>query len=428
MKDIKEIELVGLDKKVYVKTLGNGLEIYLIPYEDKNNYVISYGTKFGSDVLTFKKEKEEYTPPLGIAHYLEHKMFEQKSGEDPFTFFAKSGADSNAQTSYDNTYYICYGNKSFKENLRYLIKFVSNPYFTDENVEKEKGIITEEINMYGDIPDYKLEMRLRENLYHNDSRKYDIAGTVAEIKRITKEDLYKCYESFYVPNNMFIMITGKFDIYDAIDIIEDELEGNKKVDLPEIIYPKEPKEVVVAEEKMEENIEIPKIAYGIKVPKKTLKLKGIELDLYLSMLTTMLFGSSSDFRENMRVENIMNEIYTEWENTQNYKTFYLIATTKEPDKLTKEIKNILKKLPILKENFDRIKKVWIANEIKLIDNIELTQNNYLDDIINYGTIIDKRVDLIRKMDFKKLEELVKKLDLSNTSIVTMTKKEKSVQE
>lgn len=173
---MKKISLKGLDIDAYTETLNNGLEVFMIPYDNKKNYFISYATRFGSDVLEFTDDKKKnHKPPLGVAHFLEHKMFEEESGIDPFTFFSESGTDSNASTSFDNTQYICYGNKEFNKNLRYLLQFVSRPYYTDENVEKEKGIIAEEINMYEDIPDFKLEMQLRECIYKNSPRRIDIA-------------------------------------------------------------------------------------------------------------------------------------------------------------------------------------------------------------------------------------------------------------
>ena len=199
---MRKINLKGLEMDCYRETLQNGLEVYLIPYENKKNYFISYGTHFGSDILEYTdSDKVKHTPPLGIAHFLEHKMFEQESGEDPFAFFAESGTDSNAYTSFDSTQYICYGTKDFSKNLRYLLSFVDSPYYTDQNVKKEKGIIAEEIKMYNDMPDFELEMKLRECLYKNHPRRLDIAGTVEEIEKITKEDLYSCYNNFYVPNN-----------------------------------------------------------------------------------------------------------------------------------------------------------------------------------------------------------------------------------
>ena len=418
---MKTIELVGLEKTLYHETLKNGLEIYLLPYEDKTNYYISYATRYGSDVLSFK-DSEEYTPPLGVAHYLEHKLFEEPSGEDPFTFFANSGSDGNASTSYDNTQYICMGSKNFKENLEYLLRFVNNPYFTDENVEKEKGIIAEEIKMYNDQPDYKLEMKLRENLYHISPRRYDIAGSIDEIKRITKEDLYKCYEAFYKPNNMFVLITGKFDPEEALKVIKEQLDHKIEDELPTIIKVKEPKSVVKEEETIKETIEIPKIGYGIKVPKSTIPLEEVERNLYLNMFSTILFGASSEFRERVRESKVLNDLYIDWEEEENYYTFYLLASTTSPEELLEEIKYEFSHISITENSLERIKKVWIANEIKMIDSPEKAQSYLFDDLITYKKPIPNRMEIIKKMDIKTLEKLVKEIDLSHRSILKMLPK------
>lgn len=420
---MKTIELKGLDKELYVEKLDNGLDIYLLPYEDKKNYYVSYATKYGSDIQTFIVDGEEYTPPLGIAHYLEHKMFEEPSGEDPFTFFSRNGTDVNASTSYDNTQYICFGTKKFKENLKKLIEFVNTPYFTKENVEKERGIITEEIKMYSDIPDYALEMRLRENLYKNNPRRDDIAGTVEEINRITEDDLYKCYNSFYSPSNMFILIVGNFDIDDAMDIIKETLATRDSWEVPKVKTKKEPKEVVKKEDTMYADIEIPKLAVGIKVAKSCLGLDPINQDLYINMLTNIMFGSSSEFRERVRSDQILNDIYTEWEDTRDYKTFYLLATSKDPEQLLKEIKYELNHISIAKRTFERIKKVWIANEVKMIDDIEREESNLFDDIISYNKIVTDRIEIIRNMSYKTLTDLISKIDFTNMSTLKMFNKE-----
>ena len=422
---MKEIKLNGLDMSVYTETLNNGLEIYLIPYENKKNYFISYATKFGSDVIEFTdNNKKTYKPPLGIAHFLEHKMFEQEDGIDPFTFFSESGTDSNASTSFDNTQYICSGTKKFRENLRYLLKFVNSPYYTDENVNKEKGIIAEEIKMYQDIPDYKVEMKIREAVYTNSPRSIDIAGTIDEINKITKEDLYNCYNSFYKPNNMFVLVVGNFKLNDALEVIKEELNKKETTKVAEIKEAKETNSVREKELTLKENIEVPKLAFALKVPTKKLSISGIELDLYLSILTTILFGASSEFRERCRINKLLNGIYTEWESIKDYKTFYLLATTLDPDKLLEEIKYELNNLSITEKTFERIKKVWIANEVKMIDNIDSTVNNMFDDIIKYNKIIPNRVDLVRNMDIKVLEKLIKEIDFKNTSIIKMISKNK----
>lgn len=421
---MREIELSSLDMKVYQETLKNGLDIYLVPYDNKEKYFITYATKYGSDVLEFEVGDKHFKPPLGIAHYLEHKMFEMESGEDPFTFFSESGTGSNAMTSYDSTKYICYGTRRFGDNLRYLLKFVNEPYFTDQNVEKEKGIIAEEIKMYDGLVDYKAEMKLRQNIYKNDPRKYDIAGTEEEIYKITKEDLYDSYNSFYTPNNMFVLIVGNFNIREAIKIIKEELETKEKRSLPKIISPKEPNKVVVKEETIYDAVEVPKVAIGLKIPKKKIKISEEELDLYLCMLTNILFGASSEFRERARVDKLLNDIYTEWETTNDFKTFYLFLTSIKPNSLVKEINDEFDNISISERSFERIKKVWIANEVKMVDNIDRMEHNLYDDIISYNKIIDNRIEMIRNMNIKTLNKLIKEIDFSNRSRLVVLNKNK----
>lgn len=419
---MKKIELTSLDLNLYTDKLDNGLEIYMIPYDNKDNYFITYATKFGSDVLSFDVDNKKYTPPLGIAHYLEHKMFETESGEDPFTFFSESGTGSNAMTSYDSTKYICYGTKNFSENLKYLLNFVNEPYFTDENVEKEKGIIAEEIKMYDDMPDYRAEMKLRQNIYKNHSRGIDIAGSVEEIYKMTKEDLYKCYNAFYSPNNMFVLITGNFDKDEALKIIKKELKSKEVNPLPEIYRPEEPVKVNKKQETIYEPIEVPKIGIGVKIPQDNKKISQEELDLYLSMLTTIIFGTSSEFKERARINNLLNDFYTEWESTEDFKTFYIFANTTKPNELMKEIESELDNLNISQKSFERIKKVWIANEIKVADDIHKTERNIYSDIISYNKPITNRIELIKKMNINRLNKIIKDIDFKNrSSLVVMNK-------
>ncbi len=419
---MNKINLSGLDMTLYTEKLDNGLEVYMLPYEKKKNYFISYATRYGSEVLEFMdNNKNTYKPPLGIAHFLEHKMFEQSNGEDPFTFFAKSGTDANASTSFDNTQYICYGTKEFANNLRYLLQFVNSPYFTDENVEKEKGIIAEEIKMYDDLPDFRLEMKLRECIYKNHPRRIDIAGTVDEINKITKEDLYHCYNSFYIPNNMFILLVGNFKKEEALNIIKEELGNKEKVVLAKKKEIKEPEKCEKEELSLKGNVEIPKVAFGLKVPCSKLSLKGIELDFYLNILSTILFGSSSLFQERVREEKILTDLSTEWEQLEDFRTFYMMASTLYPSELSDEIKKELSNININKNDFERIKKVWIANEVRMIDNIDETVNNLYYDILNYHEVISNKIELIKKMKVEKLEDLISKIDFKNISIVIMTK-------
>lgn len=423
---MKKINLKGLDLVAYTETLSNGLDVIFVPFEKKSNYYISYATRFGSEITSFTPagEKKSIKVPDGIAHFLEHKMFEQESGEDPFAYFSKSGTGANASTSYDNTQYICYGTKNFIDNLRYLIQYVNAPYYTDENVEKEKGIIAEELKMYADLPDVQLETKLRENVYHVHPRRVDIGGTVDEIYKITKEDLYLCYNNFYSPNNMFILVVGKFPMEDAMSVIHQELDTRENLEKAEIATIKEKKSVRKKEDSFVGNIQVPKIAVGLKVPIADLgEYEDLELDLYLTMFTTMLFGSSSLFRERARNEKLLNNFYSDWDNTEQYKTYMILSSTNHPESLVQEIKKELSNHELDEAMFERMKKVWIANEVKMADYIDSTVNNVFDDMIRYHKVIPNKVDMIRKMNMKTLEKIVSKIDFDNLSVVIMNAQE-----
>ena len=420
---MEEIKLKGLDQSCFIKTLENGLNIVFIPYENKKNYYITYATRYGSNINAFvpPKSKKGITVPNGIAHFLEHKMFEQEDGIDPFAFFSESGTGANASTSFNSTQYICYGTKEFNKNLRFLLKYVNEPYFTDDNVLKEKGIIKEEIKMYNDIPESVLENKLRENLYHVDPHRIDIAGSCRDIDEITKEDLYTCYNTFYNPNNMFIIVAGNFNKDEALTIIRKELE-NKENKISKIVVKeyKEPKSVYKKEEELSLNIKVPKIGLGYKFAKDDLKIDDeLELDLYLSLLTTLLFGSSSIFREKIRNMRLMTNFYFQWDDTKKYKSLLIYAETENPELLIGEVQKELDNIKIEENDFERIKKVWIANEVKMIDYVETTVNNIYDGMIRYRKIIDKKIDLIRSLNFDTLNDLASRMKFTNRAKVIL---------
>lgn len=424
---MKEIKLNGLDMTCYLEKLDNGLEVIMVPYSNKKNYFISYATKYGSEVTEFVPvgENKKIKVPDGIAHFLEHKMFEQEDGVDPFSFFSESGTGSNASTSFDYTQYICYGTKEFEKNLKYLLTFVNRPYYTDENVEKEKGIIAEELKMYEDIADFKLEMKLRENIYHVHPRRVDIGGSIPEIMKITKEDLYTCYNSFYSPNNMFVLIVGNFDKTRAMEIVRevvDPIDNRGEAKSDKVI---ESSKVRLGFEEISYPIKVPKLGVGIKLDSSDLGLGEIEKDIYLTMITTLLFGSSSLFRERTRNKKLLNNFYTEWENLGNLNTFYMMASSDNPKELLSEIEFEIKNYKLDEETFKRIKKVWIANEVKMIDDIDSTVHNIFDDYLKYGCVISNKIDIIRGLEFDKLKEIFKSLDFSNKAVVIMKNKETS---
>ena len=420
---MKEIILKGLDKNCFIETLDNGLEIILIPYKDKKNYFMTYATRYGSEVNSFisSDSKKNVTVPDGIAHFLEHKMFEQEDGIDPFTFFSESGTGANASTSFNYTQYICYGTKEFDKNLKFLLQYVNAPYFTDKNVEKEKGIIKEEIKMYDDIPEWVLEDKLRESIYHVHPRKVDVAGKCEDIDKITKEDLYTCYNTFYQPNNMFVIIAGNFNKDNALAIIKEILDSKKnkqeEIKIKEI---KEAKTVAIKEMELSLNLKVPKIGLGYKFSRDIFNIKDeLELDLYLNMLTTLLFGLSSLFKERVRNKKLMTNFGYEWDSIKDYKSLLIMAETENPDLLIDEITKEFANINISLEDIERIKKVWIANEVKMIDSVDNTVNNIFDDIIRYRKIVADKIDLIRSINKDTLDELISKMKFNNRSKIIL---------
>ena len=231
---MKRINIKELKLDLYTEKLDNGLEIYIIPKKCNNIYT-TFSTKYGSNQDEFvpinSKKMKKY--PLGIAHFLEHKMFEQEDGTDPFEYYSERGADANANTSNYKTTYLFSGPEFFDENINYLIDYVQSPYFTDENVEKEKGIIIQEIKMYQDDPYSVLFEKSVYNSFIKHPIKIPVIGTIESVKKITKKDLYECYNTFYNPGNMFIVVTGNIDPKQTIELIK---ENQSKKEFKSILF------------------------------------------------------------------------------------------------------------------------------------------------------------------------------------------------
>lgn len=422
---MKKIDLIGLDQSVYFEKLDNGLEIYMIPYQNKSNYAMHYITKYGSIQTTFIPygKKEKRTVPDGIAHFLEHKMFEQEDGVDPFTFASKTGTYSNASTNFECTRYYFEGNQAFEENLDYLLDFVGSPYFTDENVEKEKGIIAEEIKQYDDEVEWTFEEELKKALLQKDNHRIDIAGTVESINKITKEDLYDTYYTFYQPSNMFLVISGDFDKGKALATIKNNktLEKANSNFLIKVFSEEEPLKVNKEKVELELPVATTKVGYGIKISLDDVDNKYL-FDLYIGMMLNIKFGLSSLFREKLKVDKLMTSFYIEREIIGNYLIISFKVDSSKPDELVKAIKKELETYDVTEEDISRLKKVWISSEVMMIDNINMTLENVIDDIIRYGKIISNRVEIYRSLNKKEYDDIISKIDFSNSSTLIIKPK------
>ena len=422
---MEKIELKNVDKTIYREVLDNGLEIIIIPnneFSKKKNYYFNYGTYYGALNNEFvpKGESKMTRFPNGIAHFLEHKMFESKDGIKPFDFYAKTGSYVNAFTSYKSTCYIVTGNKKMKENLEYLLTFVNSPYFTDENVAKEQGIISEEAAMNDDNPDYLAYKTINNNLYKLSPYNTPILGTVSTIKKITKEDLYACYNTFYRPSNMFLVVGGAVSPDEVLKITTDtlarfNLEKDKDI---KIKHYKEPVKVVKDYEEIKREVQVEKLAMGFKMEKAKFPIKNkVILDLYLNMIVSLCFGSSSEFREMIRKRHLVSRSGYYFQDVDNIITFMVEADVLNYPVYIKELENYLANLPIEEKDLERMKKVWISSEVIKTDYADNLVDNVVDELVNYHKVIDNYVGLIKNMNITTMREVISSLDFSNKAIV-----------
>lgn len=423
---MKKIKFNIIGEEVYYEKLDNGMDVYLFSKDNIHNNYVTFTTKFGSiynEFVPIGKDKMAKVPK-GVAHFLEHKVFIQEYDPQPSDFFAESGALTNAYTTFKNTTYLFTGPDNLIENVKYLLDFVQEPYFTDENVESEKGIITQEIHMCDDRPIDVLYEHIRKNSLHNNPFKDSIIGTVNDINSIDKKVLDTCYETFYHPSNMFLVVTGNFDVDEIIKAIKENQNNKefKKQDKIKIKEYKEPDEVVLKEEIIKMNTNIPKLAYNIKIPYNKFKMEKRKLNLYLYIIFSILFDDSSLFNEKAKEDNIItNAIYTNILNCDSHILISLINETFKYNELLDMIKEELKNINISSEDLERKKKVLVSNEIFSFENIEIINEMIIDSIIFDNTIEGNIIDIINSLNIEELNEIVKKIDFKNVSTIIVKK-------
>jgi predicted Zn-dependent peptidase len=415
---MKELRPKGLDDIIYYDKLDNGLEVYLVPNSKRNMIYATYTTKYGTIHNEFIPigENKYRKFPAGIAHFLEHKLFEEESGIDPFAFFAKNGAKANANTSFFRTSYLFYGIDNLKDNLNYLLDYVGNLYLTDENVEKEKGIIEQEFQMYEDIPVWVLNLGILANTFKKHPIRENMVGSLKSIRSITKEDLISCYNTFYHPSNMILIVTGNIDINETMGIIQSNQSKKEysKIEKIDIKKHDEPREIVKELEQKEMPIEVPKIALGIKISTDVFKdFDPKVVNLYLGVLGRVLFGKSSSFYEEMiEKEYLVSNFYLEKITIDNYIFVTIKAESNQPQKLLEEIKKYIKNIKINAEDFERKKKILINSYFTLFDDVEAVNDKILDNIIKYNKLYLNEIDMIKELNIEELNKFVKLLDLS----------------
>lgn len=366
-----------VQETLYREVMDNGLEVIVLPKEGFNKTYATFATKYGSIDNRFAVGNEEAVKvPDGIAHFLEHKMFEEPTG-DIFAKFASQGASANAFTTFDRTVYLFSATEQIDANIETLIDFVQNPYFTDANVNKEKGIIEQEINMYKDNADWRVYFGLIEALYHKHPVHIDIAGTVESIYQIDKETLYKCYETFYHPSNMLLFVVGGVNAKEVFSLVRANQSAKSFAPQGEIkrFFDDEPLSVKEERRVVKLPVSLPKCMVGFK--EKEVGLTGdalLKREVTSKLMLEAIIGSSSSLYQHLYEQELISDSFGHEYNSSTGYCFSVIGgDTPDPDKLVAELRTALERLKdegIPHETFERAKRKKIGSYLRMLNSPE----------------------------------------------------------
>ena len=383
------IENSKVKEKVYKEKMENGLTVMIIPKKDIQKKYVIWGTNYGSNDSTFvvPGETERTIVPEGVAHFLEHKMFEQENGTNSLDVLTALGVEANAYTTNDHTAYLFECTDNFYEAMNEFMDYVQHPYFTDENVEKEKGIIGQEIMMYDDDPEWRVYLNAMSAMYHNNPIKIDITGTIETISHIDKDILYKCYNTFYNPSNMLLVICGDFDPEEILKEVESRLVDKKSNGKIERIYPEEPDTIV--QEKIEQKLEVsqPIFTIGIK-DKQPLcsienKVELVRKHIGIEILLNLIIGRSSNLYKKLYNDGIISfQPALQYEFGKTYAHILITGQAEDTNCVYEEFKSEVKKLKqdgINADDFQRLKKMIYGGYIREYDDVADVSKMFLSD-------------------------------------------------
>lgn len=423
---MEELELKGLNEKIYVYHTKCELPIYMWVNEKVSSMYASLSVKYGSIHTKFKIGKKTYEVPNGIAHFLEHVKFNIDEETTAHDEFYKLGGDANAFTTFDYTSYIVFATNNKKENLEELLNFVYNPFFTKKCISKEKGIIVEEANMGLDDPYsivffHSLLNTLQKSKYRN-----TITGTPDDVTSITLEDVKLVYDTFYHPENMFLTLTGNFNPYEMACLVEDNLSKKKfgKYLNPIIIKENEPKKVTTKYKEEYINVTYPRLKFSIKMDMSRFKnYSSLELKILTSLLFNINFGATSDFKDELMEKGLIQNMNVTCDVYDDTFVVTINVTSNFKEEIIKKVKEKLENLSISELDFKRKKNATIATLILDYEDLENVSYRIQDDVLNNGGIVTNLKEILEDETIDDLKNIIDLLDFDNISINVFLPKE-----
>ena len=414
----KQVFESDIGESYTLATLDNGLSVYICEKPSHTSVYAIFGTKYGSiDTCFSKNGGEAISVPEGIAHFLEHRLFESEDG-DAFTKYAKTGAMANAFTSFDRTCYLFSCSDRFYENLCILLDFVQSPYFTKETIQKEQGIIGQEIKMYDDSPAFRVLFNMLSAMYIKHAVRIDIAGTVDSIAKIDSNLLYNCYETFYNPSNMFLCIAGNVDTSEVLKKIESSIKPCEPVCIQRMGF-EEP--ATIKKSFIEQKLPIltPIFCYGYK-QKINSPYRRLKSKVCVELLLEIICGEASPLYERLMVEGLINDEFEfEYFTGRDYACVIFSGESSNPKRVAEEINSEIENIRehgFDKKLFSAVKCALYGDAIKAFNSVEAIALSFTECTV-YDYDLFEKIKLLKTVSY---DDVLKRIDVFDEDLSVLS--------
>ena len=404
-----------LSEQYYRVVHPSGLRIYLFPKALTTTSAL-YATRFGAadGAFTLAGDEGETVLPDGCAHFLEHKMFEEADGSDAFERFSALGADANAYTSWDKTAYLFSATERVAESLEILLRFVSEPHFTEASVKKEQGIIAEEIRMNDDSPSERCFTNALRAIYRENSIRNEICGTEESISRITPAVLYKCCEVFYRPDNMVLVVSGHISLSEVLRVVDRVLPAAAE-DAPAVCRRDENASEIRAVylPRIEERMQVGKPMFVIAVKDhdavRMTPRERMRRDALMTLVKEMYFSTSSELYNRLLDEGLISPGFSAgYGATSLYAFFEIAGESDDPDRVLEEVRKTVAEARedgIDPDMFERARRVLYAKTVKSFDSTRTVSEMLLDYVLSDYELFEY-VELFQHVTAEDVTELL----------------------
>ncbi len=421
---MEELIFEKVNEKLYKETLDNGIDVYLYNKKSFKNFYVTISVNFGAKYTKYKKDNKIIDIIPGSAHFLEHRVMIVGEDKNVSNKINSLGSLANAWTSKYATNYNIFGSVNIEENINILLDIFYKAKFRKNDVEEEKGIIGEEIDMNKDKLEVFMHDRIFNNMYNKSSSKYNIIGEKSDIEKIDYKYLDMLYHDFYVPSNTFIVVCGNFNNDSVMNTIKEYYSKIKLVDskVPKRIEEKEEEKVYCEYEEISKDNYEPRCNIGYKMKKSVFgKISDQELIIYLNIILKINFTYISKLYEEYKKENIIHSMGAYANVSDEYVSIVVEGMCDDNDLFIDKIDKDIRKLDVSKEKFEIFKKRLIKNYIVTFDNIEDVEYKITDELTRFGKIDFNDYSIIKDLSYEKCMDVLNKINYDNKCILKTVK-------